>query len=171
MEEQGVKIYPYRWVVLAAVLLLGGIAGSLVLPAISDAIRRRKPLIIAGLFLSVPATFGLALGRSYLFEIVSFFIMGFCITGLTPVAYQYGAEITHPAPEGTSNGIFALVVQASGFLILLMDGLKSAFRNSYMPSIMGLAILLAASGFLLMFVRESPEMHRRAAAMRDGIGS
>jgi MFS family permease len=156
---------------LTAVLLVGGIAGSVVLPAISDAIRRRKPLIIAGLFLSVPATFGLALGRSYLFEIVSFFIMGFCITGLTPVAYQYGAEITHPAPEGTSNGIFALVVQASGFLILLMDGLKSAFRNSYMPSIMGLAILLAASGLLLMFVRESPEMHRRVAAMRDGTGS
>jgi MFS family permease len=149
-------------VLLTTILLLGGIVGSIVIPGISDAIRRRKLLIIVGLFLSVPATLGLALGRSFGFEIVSFFVMGFCITGLTPLAYQYGAEITHPAPEGTSNGIFALVVQASGFLILLMDGLKNAFNGSYMPSIIGLAILLAMSGILLLSIKESPAMHRHS---------
>jgi MFS family permease len=150
-------------VLLTTVLLLGGIVGSIVIPAISDSIRRRKPLLLIGLFLAVPATLGLALGRGFAAEFTSFFIMGFCITGLTPLAYQYGAEITHPAPEGTSNGIFALVVQASGFLILLMDGLKSAFKGSYMPSITGLALLLAISGVLLCFIKESPEMSRRSA--------
>jgi MFS family permease len=150
-------------VLLTAILLLGGIVGSIVIPGISDTIRRRKPLLLIGLFLAVPATLGLALGKDFTSEIASFFIMGFCITGLTPLAYQYGAEITHPAPEGTSNGIFALVVQASGFLILLMDGLKNYFKGSYMPSIMGLAVLLAISGFLLCTIKESPEMHGRSA--------
>jgi len=149
-------------VFLTTILLLGGILGSVVIPGISDALRRRKPLILIGLFIAVPATLGLALGKDFIFEIVSFFVMGFCITGLTPLAYQYGAEITHPAPEGTSNGIFALVVQASGFLILLMDGLKNAFNGSYMPSIIGLAILLAISGILLLFIKESPEMDRHS---------
>jgi MFS family permease len=150
-------------VLLTSILLLGGIVGSIVIPGISDTIRRRKPLLLIGLFLAVPATLGLALGRDFAFEVASFFVMGFCITGLTPLAYQYGAEITHPAPEGTSNGIFAIVVQASGFLILLMDGLKSAFNGSYMPSIIGLALLLAVSGFLLCFIKESPEMLKRSA--------
>jgi MFS family permease len=146
-------------VLLTAILLLGGILGSVVMPGISDSIRRRKPLILAGLFTAVPATLALALGTSYVFEVIIFFLVGFSITGLTPVAYQYGAEITHPAPEGTSNGIFALVVQASGFLILLMDGLKGAFNGSYMPSIIGLAVLLAMSGVLLLvFNKESPDM-------------
>src|SRR5208283_3318514 len=103
-----------------------------------------------GIFIAVPATLGLALGKNYVLELICFFIMGFCLTGLTPVAYQYGAEITYPAPEGTSNGIFALVVQASGFLILLMDGLKGAFNDSYVPSIIGLAVLLAMAGVLLL---------------------
>jgi MFS family permease len=148
-------------VLLTTILLLGGIVGSIVIPAVSDALRRRKTLLLIGLFLAVPATLGLALGRSFPVEIVSFFVMGFCITGLTPLAYQYGAEITHPAPEGTSNGIFALVVQASGFIILLMDAIKDAAGGSYLPSIIGLAVLLALSGFLLLMIRESPEMSRR----------
>ena len=80
------------------------------------------------------------------------------MTGMTPVAYQYGAEITHPAPEGTSNGIFALVVQASGLLIVLMDALRGAFNNSYIPSFVGLAVLLAASGILMFSLKESPKM-------------
>jgi hypothetical protein len=43
-----------------------------------------------------------------------------------------------------------------------MDGLKNAFNGSYMPSIIGLAILLAISGILLLFIKESPEMDRHS---------
>ena len=51
-------------VLLTTILLLGGIVGSIVIPAISDSIRRRKPLLLIGLFLAVPATLGLARGRA-----------------------------------------------------------------------------------------------------------
>ena len=148
-------------VILTGILLVGGIIGSIAIPVISDSLRKRKLLIIIGIFIAVPATLGLALGKNYGFEIVCFFVIGFCFTGLTPLAYQYGAEITHPAPEGTSNGIFALVVQASGFLILLMDGLKSSFKGSYMPSLIGFSLLIFISGALLFLMKESPEIQRR----------
>ena len=108
--------------------------------------------------MGVPATLGLVLGPQLRRGGCRFFILGFCVTGLTPVAYQYGAEITHPAPEGTSNGIFALVVQASGLLIVLMDALRGAFNNSYIPSFIGLAVLLAGSGILMFSLKESPKM-------------
>lgn len=147
-------------VLLTVLLLLGGIIGSVVVPALSDGLHRRKLVILVAVFVGVPATLGMVFGKSFLLECISFFAMGLSVTGATPVAYQYGAEITHPAPEGTSNGIFALVVQASGLLIVLMDALRGAFRDSYLPSFLGLAILLAASGFLLLSVRESPRMGR-----------
>jgi MFS family permease len=149
-------------VLLTSLLLLGGIVGSVVIPGLSDGIRRRKPVLLAGLFVGVLATIGLALGSGFVFEAVAFFFLGFCVTGMTPVAYQYGAEITHPAPEGTSNGIFALVVQASGLLIVLMDALRGAFNDSYIPSFAGLAILLAGSGIFMFSLKESPEMQRKA---------
>ena len=145
-------------VVLVALLLLGGIVGSVVIPAISDGLRRRKPILLVGLFVAVPGTIGLVLVRNFSLEAILFFIVGFCMTGFTPLAYQYGAEITHPAPEGTSNGIFALVVQASGLIIVLMDALRSSFHNSYTPSFIALAILLAGSGALLFSMKESPKM-------------
>ncbi len=148
-------------VVLTSLLLLGGILGSIVIPAVSDGIRRRKPVLLAGLFLGVVATLVLALVRSFVLETIVFFVLGFCVTGITPVAYQYGAEITHPAPEGTSNGVFALMVQASGLLIVLMDALRGTFNNSYIPSFIGLAILLAASGILMFTLKESPIVRRQ----------
>ena len=150
-------------VLLTSLLLLGGIIGSVVIPAVSDGIRRRKPVLLAGLFAGVLATVGLALGRSFVLETVVFFVIGFCVTGITPVAYQYGAEITHPAPEGTSNGVFALMVQASGLLIVLMDALRGAFHDSYIPSFVGLAVLLAGAGVLMFSLRESPRMRSEAA--------
>jgi len=143
---------------LTVLLLLGGVVGSLAVPALSDALRRRKRIIQVAVILAAPCTFGMVLGRSFIVEAASFFLMGCLVTGVTPVAYQYGAEITHPAPEGTSNGIFALVVQASGLLIVLMDGLRSAFGDSYIPSFMGLAVLLLVSGLFMSAMRESPEM-------------
>lgn len=155
-QEKGLGVD--QGVLLVALLLLGGIIGSVVVPGISDGIRRRKPILLVGIFIAVPATIALVLVRSFAVETVLFFIMGFCMTGFTPLAYQYGAEITHPAPEGTSNGIFALVVQASGLLIVLMDALRGSFNNSYIPSFLGLAVLLAASGALLFSLKESPKM-------------
>ncbi|HUX13310.1 MAG TPA: MFS transporter [Spirochaetia bacterium] len=150
-------------VLLTSILLLGGIVGSIVVPAISDAIRRRKPILVAAVFLGVPSTIGLVLARGLAAEVVFFFVMGICITGVVPVAYQYGAEITHPAPEGTSNGMLALVVQAAGLLIVLMDALRGLFHDSYIPSFIGLAVILAASGFMMLGLKESPEMERRMA--------
>jgi MFS family permease len=150
-------------VTLTVALLAAGIVGSIILPMFSDTIRRRKPIILLGIFGAVPATLCLAMGKGFNFEVICTIVLGFCITGATPVAYQYGAEITHPAPEGTSNGIFAVVVQASGLIIVIMDALKNAFHNSYVPPLVGLAVLIAGSGILFLMAKESPEMHRRQA--------
>jgi len=161
-QEKGLGVG--QGVLLTALLLLGGIVGSVVVPAVSDGVRRRKAILLVGLFAAVPATIGLVLVRNYAVEAALFFVVGFFMTGFTPVAYQYGAEITHPAPEGTSNGIFALVVQASGLLIVLMDALRGSFHNSYLPSFLGLAALLAVSGIFLFFLKESPKMRPEKAS-------
>lgn len=167
--ERQLSLNVNQGVVLTAVLLVGGVVGSVAIPAVSDAIGRRKPVLLFSLFLAVPATIGLMLGRSFALEVACFFAMGFAVTGVTPVAYQYGAEITLPAPEGTSNGIFALVVQASGVLIVLMDALYGSFGNSYIPSFIGLAVLLGASGFLMVTLAESPVVRASRAASSDGV--
>ncbi len=166
------RLAPGQGALLTALLLVGGIVGSIVIPAVSDGIGRRKPIIVAAVFIAVPGTLALVLGHGVAFEAVVFFLVGFCVTGVTPVAYQYGAEITYPAPEGTSNGIFAVVVQASGLLIVLMDALRGAFHDSYIPSFVGLAILLGGSGLLMFLLAESPRFTRASEDVdEEAIGT
>jgi hypothetical protein len=50
------------------------------------------------------------------------FVLGFFLMSLAPVGYQYAAEITFPAPEGTSNGLINLAGQASVVFIIIVDG-------------------------------------------------
>lgn len=151
---------------LTTILLVGGVVGSILMPAVSDGLRRRKAILIIGVLMTVPCVLLMVYGRGFVVEMISLFLLGFFVTGLNPLAYQYGAEITHPAPEGTSNGVFALVVQAAGFLILAMNALKNAFNGSYMPSFIGLAILMAVVGVLFFFNKESPEMGKEAPAKK-----
>jgi hypothetical protein len=52
------------------------------------------------------------------FLLVAAFIMGFFLLSAGPIGFQYGAEITHPTPEGTSNGLLILMGQISGILFI-----------------------------------------------------
>jgi hypothetical protein len=68
---------------------LGGIVGSVVVPAVSDGLQRRKPVVVTAVLLSVPRSLGLILGHSFSLAALCAFAMGFFVTGVAPVAYQY----------------------------------------------------------------------------------
>jgi len=43
--------------------------------------------------------------------LVSAAVFGFFLLGLGPLGFQYGAELTYPAPEAASNGLLLMVGQ------------------------------------------------------------
>jgi MFS family permease len=139
-----------------AVMLGAGIIGAAVLPLISDATRRRKPFMILALAGIVPGLIGIGLARGYGLLLASAAVFGFFLLSSGPVGFQYGAEITAPAPEGTSNTLLLLMGQISGMaFIFLMDALRSP-RGPMTASILGLAGLVAVCLVLSLFLRESP---------------
>lgn len=140
---------------LGALMLVGGIVGAVVMPALSDRTRRRKPFLIGGVLLAVPGILGILHGASLPILSSAFFSLGLFVTGIAPVAYQYGAEVTYPAPEGTSNGLFALVGQLSVVFIFAM-GWSNERLGSFDPSLLALAGLMIASAALLTRLDESP---------------
>lgn len=137
-------------------MLIGGILGALVIPMISDKIRRRKPFIILALTGLLPGLAGITFARSYWLLLLSGFIFGFFLLSSGPIGFQYGAEITHPAPEGTSNSLLLVMGQISGIVFIFgMDALKTP-SGSMTPSLLGLIGLMAACVVLSLFLRESP---------------
>jgi cyanate permease len=142
--------------VTGALMLGGGIIGAVVVPLISDSIRRRKPFIAISLAGMIPGLLGVTFARSYGLLLASGFVFGFFLLSSGPIGFQYGAEITLPAPEGTSNTLLLVMGQISGILFIFgMEGLRTDGGAMTGP-LLGLAVLMAVCFVLSLLLRESP---------------
>jgi MFS family permease len=143
--------------VLGALMLAGGIAGAIVIPIVSDKSRRRKPFIVLAVVGLLPGLVGLTFAASAGMLFLSGFILGFFLLSAGPIAFQYGAEITHPAPEGTSNSLLILMGQVSGIaFIMAMDAMKDPATGSMTKPLLVLAGLMVVAAGLAVGLRESP---------------
>jgi sugar phosphate permease len=137
-------------------MLAGGIAGAAVVPMISDRLRRRKPFVVVALAGLLPGLLGLTFAASYAVLLVAGFLFGFFLLSAGPIGFQYGAEITRPAPEGTSNSLLLVMGQISGILFIFgMDALKLP-GGSMTVSLLVLLGLTGVSVVLSLLLRESP---------------
>lgn len=117
-------------------MIFGGILGAVILPLLSDHFRKRVPFIILAVVGAAIGLAGIAYVASYAALLVFSFIFGFFLLSAGPIGFQYGAEITYPAPEGTSNGLLLLMGQISGIIFILgMDAFKSPQRSPDLESV------------------------------------
>lgn len=148
---------------LAALMLVGGVVGAVALPLVSDQLQRRKIVVLAAFALATPAMAAVPLaassGAPSTALAAAFFCLGLFTTGAAPVAYQYGAELTAPVPAGTSNGVFALVGQASVVVIFAMGASKDALGR-WAPSLWACAGAVAACVAVCALLSESPIARR-----------
>ena len=128
---------------LGALMLIGGVIGAVVMPIFSDKTGRRKPFIQLGVALSIPGLLGLAFFDTLIPLYLSAFSVGFFMISVSPIGMQYVSEITHPTPEGTSNGMIQLFGQASFVFVYIMEAMRTP-AGSFAPS------LLLAAGLLLV---------------------
>jgi len=137
-------------------MLIGGVVGAVVIPLVSDSTRRRKPFIILALVGLIPGLVGLTFATAWWLLAVSAFLFGLFLLSAGPIGFQYGAEITLPAPEGTSNSMLIVMGQVSGIVfIFAMDALKAP-SGSMTNSLVTLIALTLAAVCLALFLKESP---------------
>jgi cyanate permease len=138
----------------------GGLVGALVIPLLSDYIRKRVPFIIIALAGTTIGLAGITFATGYGLLLTASFAMGFFLLSAGPIGFQYGAEITFPAAEGTSNGLMLLMGQISGIgFIVAMDLLKSPGTGSMTVPLVGLIILMGISVILSAWLKESKMLH------------
>jgi cyanate permease len=144
MEEAGIT---------GGLMVAAGVVGAIVMPLLSDRFRKRVPFIILALVGTIPGLIGITFAPSYGLLLLSAFVLGFFLLSAGPIGFQYGAEITYPAPEGTSNGLLLMIGQISGILFILgMDSFRSPSDGSMTLSlavIIGLLVLCLMIAFLL----------------------
>jgi len=140
---------------IGGLMIVGGIIGALALPLISDHYRKRTPFLLLGLAGAALGLVGITFGGSYWLLMVSSFVFGFFLLSAGPLGFQYGAEITYPTPEGTTNGLLLMMGQISGIaFILAMDAFKSPETGSMRLSLIVLIVLMALALILATRLRE-----------------
>jgi MFS family permease len=147
---------------VGGLMVAGGVIGAAVFPLWSDRLRRRVPFILLALGGAIVGLLGLTLARSYGLILISAIWFGAFLLSSGPIGFQYAAEITHPVPEGTSNGLLLMMGQISGIVfILAMDALRTPSTGAMTPSLLALVGLLVVGLALATRLREPSRLPNR----------
>lgn len=140
--------------IVGAVFVIAGVIGAVILPIISDKIRRRTPLFVIGISLLVPLYLGITYISSFVLVVVVAALAGFTIMGVAPILFQHGAEVAYPVKEGTSFGLILLMGQISGVLfVLLFETLIGSLGSIILPML----LFVAATAIQIPFTLKMKE--------------
>jgi len=144
---------------IGGLMIVGGIIGAVAIPLLSDHFRKRTPYLLMAVMGATLGLVGITFATSYGLLLVSAFVFGFFLLSAGPVGFQYGAEVTHPTPEGTSNGLLLLMGQISGIVFIFgMDSFKSPETGSMTLPLIVLISLMALSLLLATRLREASSL-------------
>lgn len=142
--------------IAGGVMIAAGILGALIIPILSDKSGKRVPFIKMALLGATIGLIGISFAPNFFLVIVSSGILGFFLLSSGPIGFQYGAEITFPASEGSSNGLLLMMGQISGIaFIVAMDLFKSKTDGSMSNPLMVLIALMVLSFILSFALKES----------------
>ncbi len=142
--------------ITGGLMIIGGILGAIIIPLLSDHYRKRTPFIMIALAGSTLGLAGVTLATGYPLLLVSGAAFGFFLLSSGPIGFQYGAEVTYPVSEGTSNGFLLLMGQVSGIAFIFgMDSFKNSVTGSMTGPLIVLIVLMTFSFILSTKLRES----------------
>ena len=137
-------------------MIVGGIIGALIIPLLSDRYRKRTPFLVLALAGAILGLVGITFAVNYGLLLASAAILGFFLLGAGPIGFQYGAEVTYPTPEGTSNGLLLLMGQVAGIVFILgLDSFKSPQTGSMTSPLVVLIVLMGLNVLLCTRLREA----------------
>ncbi|HNN13568.1 MAG TPA: MFS transporter [Anaerolineales bacterium] len=145
---------------LGALMIVGGVIGAVVIPALSDKQRKRQLYLYISLLGAIPGLLGMTFASNPTLLFASAFGLGFFLVSAMPIAMQYAAEVTHPTPEGTSAGLIQLFGQGAVVFVYIMEALKTA-DGSFTPALLLSVGLLLAS---VLFVSQMKDPRAQAEA-------
>ena len=143
---------------LGALMIVGGVIGAVVIPAMSDKQRMRQRYLYVAFIGAIPGMIGLTFATSAWLLFTSAFVLGFFLVSAMPIAMQYAAEITYPTPEGTSNGLMQLTGQGAVVFVYIMEALKTA-DGSFTPALLLAIVLMMVSVALVTQMKDAKLAH------------
>jgi predicted MFS family arabinose efflux permease len=139
--------------IVGAVLIFGGIAGSIVIPALADHFKRRKPFLLLSIASACVTLYPLCRSGDYRVLLIFGFLQGFFFLPayallLDLTSFEAGARWA-----GSATGVLMMVGNAGGVLVIFLMGWMKGEAAVFPSALQVLLALLLASGAAATFLR------------------
>jgi MFS family permease len=146
--------------IISAILILSGIIGCIVIPMVSDRIRKRKPFLLLASAVGAVCIIALMVAKGYAANMVNGIFLGFFLISALPIMLTMSAEITGARFAGISVGYLQLLGNAAAVAIVpIMESMRGV-TGQYILPLAFIAGLLGIS-FILALVMKEPAAKSR----------
>ncbi|AGE73270.1 hypothetical protein SacRon12I_05130 [Sulfolobus acidocaldarius Ron12/I] len=163
LEPRGISVTDSG--VIAGLILIGGIFGSIVIPFLSDKLQRKKMFFLLDFGISAIMLYFITVSNDFIILSVSTFLLGFFLVSALPIGLDYSAQLVEPNMTGTIQSILWLIAQGGAVLLIpVMGSLENPVlypNNPFLPSMILVIILDVVSLVLSLFLREGRAKNER----------
>lgn len=140
---------------VGAVLIVGGIVGAGVVPAISDKVRRRKPFVLGCAVAALVLLYPLCTTRSQPRALAFGGLLGFFFLPAYALLLEMTSELAGAASAGFATGILMMMGNAGGVVVAVSMAVLKGDGPSTTSSVALLFATLVACVVLALLVRET----------------
>jgi cyanate permease len=129
---------------LGAVLIVAGIVGAAVIPAMSDRLRRRKPFVIACTAVALALTVPLCSLSNYAAVLAIGAALGFCFLPAYALLLEMSVELAGANAAGLATGVLMLTGNAGAVAVVVLVPIARPHGALVLAGTLAIAVLLAA---------------------------
>ncbi len=140
---------------IGGILVAGGIVGAIVIPLLSDLIKKRRPFLIIGTISAGIFMYPLMQTRDLTTAIVLAAILGFMVISLLPILFQMTIEVVGERLTGSATGML-WVFGATGAIVTIYGmELIGERMHDFRDGIWLLIVLFLIAFFLTLRLKET----------------
>ncbi|VVB60186.1 Major Facilitator Superfamily protein [uncultured archaeon] len=140
--------------IAGGLMILGGIIGSIIIPALSDKLKKIKVFVLVDLAIGTIAFYFIGIFKEFLLVAVICYIVGFFLMSALPLVLQISNRITGLGMEGRASSLLWFFSQVGSILLIAIIEPVQLIWGSYFSSIIVIVILWALAFLLFTIIRE-----------------
>ena len=139
---------------LGGLLIIGGIIGSIVIPAASDKIKRLKPFVLIDLLIGTILLYVIGIIDNITILSIVFFITGFFLMSALPLVLELSTYFTAKGLEGQASSLLWFFSQVGSVVLIIIIEPIFLIWGSYYYSIVLIVILWLISFILFLGIED-----------------
>jgi len=141
--------------IIGGILIVGGIFGAIIIPALSDHFKRRRPFLLLCIITGIILTYPFCTSSNFNVLLILGFIFGFFFLPSYALLLEMAAELAGPERTGLATGVLMLTGNAGVVVVILAIDLVKVGPSNFFPSIILMIGLLIVALFLGTRVSET----------------